>query len=190
MSAPRPTGAVVQEVLALLAAVPAPAAGPVVVAVDGRSGSGKTDLAAALAGRTGAVVVHLDDLYPGWSGLAAGVDVLSGLLRTLRTGSVAVQPVWDWAAGAYTRTVALPTSGLLVVEGVGAGRAGPVDLLVELVADPAVRRDRALARDGATFAPHWDAWAAQEADLFARRPAHPDVTFGSATVAGAAPAWA
>ncbi|PRY17963.1 hypothetical protein [Kineococcus rhizosphaerae] len=186
----RPTHEVVQEVLALLAAVPAPAAGPTVVAVDGRSGSGKTDLAAALAERTGAVVVHVDDLYPGWSGLAAAVDVLSGLLATLRSGAVAHQPVWDWSAHAYTRTVALPTSGLVVLEGVGAGCAGPVDLLVELVADPSVRRARALARDGATFAPHWDAWAAQEAELFSRRPLRPDVTFGSATAAGAVPAWA
>ncbi|GAA0290083.1 hypothetical protein [Kineococcus aurantiacus] len=184
------TGAVAREVLALLAAVPAPAAGPAVLAVDGRSGSGKTDLAAALAGRTGAAVVHMDDLYPGWSGLAAGVDVLAGLLATLRTGAVAVQPVWDWARGAYTRSVELPTSGLVVVEGVGAGVAGPVELVVELVADPAVRRERALRRDGATFAAHWDRWAAAEADLFARRPLRPDVTFASGTGAGAVPSWA
>ncbi len=57
-------------------------------------------------------------------------------------------------AGAYARTVPLPTSGLLVVEGVGAGCAAPVDLLVELTATPGVRRDRALARDGATYEPH------------------------------------
>ena len=32
----------------------------------------------------------------------------------------------------------------------------------------AVRRARALARDGAVYAPHWDRWAAQEDALLAR----------------------
>ncbi len=183
------TTGVVEEVLALLAAAPSPAAGPTVVAVEGRSGSGKTELAAALAARTGATVVHLDDLYPGWSGLEAAVDLLRGLLARLRTGRPTTQPVWDWDRGAYTRSVPLPTAGLVVVEGVGASCAGPVDLLVELVADPLVRRDRALTRDGETFAPHWDAWAAQEDRLFARCPVRPDVRFTSGTAVGTEPAW-
>src|SRR5690606_18988766 len=54
---------------------------PVLVGVDGRSGAGKTDLAAAAArllDRSGhaARVVHLEDLYPGWSGLAAALPRL------------------------------------------------------------------------------------------------------------------
>ena len=31
-----------------------------------------------------------------------------------------------------------------------------------------VRKKRALDRDGETFAPHWDAWAAQEDAMLAR----------------------
>lgn len=162
-------------VLARLQQVPAPTAGPLVLAVDGRSGAGKTDLAAVLVQRTGAAVLHMDDLYPGWDGLAAAVDLLRDLLTQLRTGRPVQQPVWDWTRGAYARTVPLPTSGLLVVEGVGAGCAAPVDLLVELTATPGVRRDRALARDGATYEPHWERWAAQEAELFARRSLAPDL---------------
>lgn len=167
--------ALADRVLTRLDEVPAPPAGPLVVAVDGRSGAGKTDLAAVLARRSGAAVLHMDDLYPGWDGLAAAVDLLRDLLARLRRGHPVRQPVWDWAQGAYTRSVPLPTSGLLVVEGVGAGCAGPVDLLVELTAATGVRRDRALARDGATYVPHWERWAAQEAELFARRPLEPDL---------------
>lgn len=185
----RTTPDVVAEITALLAAVPAPARGPLVVAIDGRSGTGKTDLAELLAGRTGAVVVHMDDLYPGWDGLAAAVELLGEVLGDLRTGEPATHPVWDWAAGDYTAHVALPQQGVVVVEGVGSGCARPVDLLVELVADPAVRRDRALARDGETFAAHWDDWAAQEAELFSRNPLRPDVRFVSDSVVGAVPGW-
>ncbi|MEZ0493005.1 dephospho-CoA kinase [Kineococcus sp. TBRC 1896] len=168
--------ALADRVLAALARVAPPPAGPPVLAVDGRSGTGKTDLAAVLARRTGAVVAHMDDLYPGWDGLAAAVDLLGELLAQLRGGRVVRQPVWDWQRGTYAGTVTWPTSGLLVVEGVGAGCAGGVDLLVELTADPAVRRARALARDGQAYAPHWGRWAAQEDELFSRRPLRPDLS--------------
>lgn len=185
----RTTPDVLDAIGALLAAVPRPAAGPFVLAIDGRSGSGKTDLAQTVAARHAATVVHMDDLYPGWAGLAAAVELLGDVLDRLRTGAPTSHPVWDWAAGRYEGAVRLPTSGLVVVEGVGAGCARPVDLLVELVAEAGLRRDRALARDGATFAPHWEEWAAQEADLFARHPLRPDVTFTSQTPAGALPGW-
>src|SRR6202042_2836673 len=39
------------------------------IAVDGRSGSGKTWFAGRLARPLDAPVIHLDDLYPGWDGL-------------------------------------------------------------------------------------------------------------------------
>ncbi len=39
------------------------------VCVDGPAGSGKTSLADAVARRTAAQVVHMDDLYGGWDGL-------------------------------------------------------------------------------------------------------------------------
>ena len=46
-----------------------------VIAIDGPAGSGKTTLGDALAER-GAAVLHLDDLYDGWSGLEP-LDVVS-----------------------------------------------------------------------------------------------------------------
>src|SRR5674476_488189 len=45
-----------------------------VVAVDGPSGAGKTDFAAALADRLASPqLLHMDDLYPGWDGLRQAV---------------------------------------------------------------------------------------------------------------------
>ena len=163
------TADAVEVVARALTALSAPAAGPLVIAIDGRSGSGKTELAGACTPRLSAAVVHMDDLYPGWDGLAPAVALLGELLARLRTGAQVRQPVWDWSAGAYTREVTLPTGGVLIVEGVGSGCAGDVDLLVRVRAGADVRRRRALARDGETFRPHWERWAAQEDAVFAGR---------------------
>lgn len=151
---------------------------PLIVALDGRSGAGKTRLAARVvaallrAGRS-CTVVHLDDLYPGWSGLAAALPVLCrDVLGPLREGRPGRFTAWDWHADAPGAVVEVPVADVLLVEGVGAGAAPcrrAEDLVVWLDAPEDVRRQRALRRDGETFAPHWAAWAEQEEELFARR---------------------
>jgi para-aminobenzoate synthetase len=168
----------------VLALPPAPAlpAGPRVVAVDGRSGAGKSRLAASIAAalrrhRADAVVVHLDDLYPGWDGLAPVVQVvvehvLSPLAGTLRV----VVPTWDWDGDRAGPARAVPELGpprpaVVLLEGAGSGAGAAAPWLAGLLwvdADAGVRRRRALARDGATYAPHWDRWSAQEEAYAAR----------------------
>jgi hypothetical protein len=155
-------------------AAPPLAGGRRVVGLDGRSGTGKTTLAGRLAVALGRVpVVHLDDLYPGWDGLEAGVDrLLDGVLRPLATGAATVTEFrWDWTADHDGEPLILPAADLTVVEGAGCGalRCTPyLSLLVWLEAPEAQRRAQALARDGALFAPHWDRWAAQERAHFDR----------------------
>ena len=52
--------------------------------------------------------------------------------------------------------------------GSGASVVRPfLSLLIWLEAPADVRRRRALARDGDTYAPFWEIWAAQEAEHFA-----------------------
>ena len=54
---------------------------------DGRSGAGKTRLAAELSAELGAAVVSLEDLYGGWDGLDRGIGVLvSEVLEPLAAG--------------------------------------------------------------------------------------------------------
>ncbi len=56
----------------------APRCGDVrLVAVDGPSGSGKSTLGAAIGATLGAPVLHMDDIYPGWDGLAEAVPLLT-----------------------------------------------------------------------------------------------------------------
>jgi uridine kinase len=143
-----------------------------VVAVDGRSGAGKTRLAGLLAGELGAAVVSLEDLYGGWDGLERGVDLLvSQVLEPLAAGRAARVPRYDWAAAQWAEPAVLEPPAVLIVEGAGTGArraTAYASLLVWLDAPEAVRKRRALDRDGETFAPYWDTWAAQEDAMLAR----------------------
>ncbi|MGH3245405.1 MAG: hypothetical protein ACRDOI_04215 [Trebonia sp.] len=143
-----------------------------VLAVDGRSGAGKTLLAAGLGSELVAPVVTLEDLYGGWDGLERGIDLLvSEVLEPLSAGRATRVPRYDWVAGAWAAPWMLEPPGVLIVEGVGAGarRAAAYESVVAWLEVPAsVRKKRALDRDGATFAPHWDMWAAQEDAMLAR----------------------
>jgi uridine kinase len=138
------------------------------VLLDGRSGSGKTELANLLAERwPEAQLVRLDDIYPGWDGLEAGS-------RHIRESVLAERPrwrCWDWAAGAPAGWHELDPLRPIVVEGCGAlssqnRRLADLGVWVEL--DDVRRKARALARDGALYESHWDRWAAQE-ETFLRR---------------------
>lgn len=137
------------------------------VCVDGPSGAGKTEFAAALAAVLGdPPVVHMDELYPGWDGLAAGVARLHAeVVVPLTAGRSAGYRRWDWARDTDGERRELGTPSRLVVEGVGAGTAP--GMLIWLDAPAEVRYRRAMTRDGAAYAPYWARWAAQEQAHFA-----------------------
>ncbi len=84
-------------------------------------------------------------------------------------GDVGTAARWDWVddlPGAPLHRAAGP---LLILDGVGSGAAviRPfLSLLIWVEAPTAVRKQRALARDGGVYAPFWDIWAAQEAAHF------------------------
>jgi uridine kinase len=143
-----------------------------VVAIDGRSGAGKTSLAAGLRSELGAPVVALEDLYGGWDGLERGIDLLvSEVLEPLSDGRAARVPRYDWVADTWGTPWVLEPPEILIVEGVGAGarRAAAYEsTLVWMQMAASVRKKRALDRDGETFAPYWDRWAAQEDAMLAR----------------------
>jgi predicted kinase len=161
-----------------------------VLLVDGRSGSGKTELARAIVAESGTQLLRLDDLYPGWGGLAAGsAAVHESVLRLGRWRR------WDWAASAPAEWHDVDLGRDLVIEGCGAlsraNRALATSAVwVEL--DEPTRRRRALARDGEMFAPHWDEWAAQEDTFIASegpRSLADEIVDGT-DVAAAASRWA
>jgi cytidylate kinase len=159
-----------------VAADAVPVAGTtVVVAIDGRSGSGKTVLGTAVAQALGCPIVHLDDVFPGWDGLAAGVALVTEqVLAPLARNERAAYQRWDWMRSQPGRTVDVDAGRHLVLEGCGAlvPPAAPYAAVrVWVDAPDAVRQRRALGRDGDVYAPHWQRWAAQEESVYAA--AHP-----------------
>ena len=147
----------------ILAAISA--ARPVIL-IDGRSGSGKTELAIELAAALGAQLVRLDDVYPGWDGLEAGSE-------SVRTDILLAHQWqrWDWALDAPAEWHKLDPGRPLVIEGSGSLSRANRELATSAVwveLDEPTRRARALARDGASYEPHWDDWAAQEQRFFDR----------------------
>jgi len=124
-----------------------------ILLIDGRSGSGKTELAKLLD----APLLRMDDLYPGWGGLATASAQLPLVLRTRRWQR------WDWATSSLAEWNELG-DGDLVVEGCGAlSRASRAlaDLGVWVEHPAASRKQRALRREP-SFEAHWHDWAAQE----------------------------
>lgn len=132
--------------------------------IDGRSGSGKTELSARLAGETGARVIHMDDLYGGWSGLATGSRLLErAILAPLAAGRTAHWQRWDWAAGDWGESDRAEPGGSLIIEGCGSltlASREHADRAIWLEAPEGVRRARALRRDGDDS--WWQLWREQE----------------------------
>ena len=158
---------------------------PVIIAIDGRSGSGKTTLAIELAARLRehhkVSLFHLEDIYPGWNGLAAGIErYVTTVLSPLRRGEPAEWVSWDWERHYDGEVRTTRPAEIVLVEGVGAAAAAARPLLDAVIwadSSDSERRTRALARDGETYEPFWDQWAAQEAEWLAADdvPARADV---------------
>lgn len=143
---------------------------PLLLGIDGRSGSGKTSLAAEitvlLQPHVSVTLFHLDSIYPGWDGLLAALPVyVRDVVAPLAAGRPAHWTWWDWETDGPGRADRTRPADVVILEGVGAGTAGArqvLDALIWLKMPEPERQRRALARDGQTFAPHWDRWAAQE----------------------------
>lgn len=160
--------AIQTAVAAALAASHARGAAPVVL-IDGPSGAGKSTLADALVaawpGETPPTLLRMDDLYPGWDGLAAGArEVHDALLLPRSRGAQGRWRRYDWTTEAPGAWMPVDAGRPLVVEGCGTLLKASValsDVRVWLTADDAVRKRRALARDQGAFDAHWDVWQRQ-----------------------------
>ena len=152
---------------------------PPVVLIDGPSGAGKSSLADLLVRRWPHAdrprLVRMDDLYPGWDGLLAASGALAAdLLEPLAATGRGRWRRWDWAKERPAEWHEVSAPGALIVEGCGTLAAANVrraHLALWLDADDTLRKTRALDRDGAGFASHWDQWQSEFEEYLARE--HP-----------------
>lgn len=144
--------------------------------IDGRTGAGKTSLAADVAaalhvrGRS-AVVLSMDELYEGWNGVAAvGETVCRDVVGPLRQRRAPQVRRYDWQRQRLGTPQTLVVEDTLVLEGVGSTTHGCrelVDVTVWVQAPRDVRLARAFQRVGqGDLATHVDIWEAQEDALF------------------------
>ncbi|RLQ85904.1 ATP-binding protein [Mycetocola zhadangensis] len=140
-----------------------------VLLIDGPSGAGKSTLADAIVENWPAAekptLIRMDDIYPGWGGLAAAGEHVR--TRVLEPRSLNQNARWqrhDWTLDAPAEWHDVPSALPLLVEGCGVltrASAALATVTVWLDADDAVRKERALARDDGAFDAHWDDWDQQ-----------------------------
>ncbi|MEU5978092.1 hypothetical protein [Streptomyces sp. NPDC047315] len=153
-----------------------PSCGPVrLVAVDGHAGSGKSTFAGRLATVLGGdvPVLHLDDLasheaYFDWTG-----RVLDQVVDPLSRGITAHYEPYDWVARHFAPARELPPAPLVLIEGVGAGRAALRPHLARLLwmeRSPEESWLRGRQRDGIGLSAFWDSWTVAETQHFLADP--------------------
>ncbi len=157
----------------VIAAVRGLAAGPRFVGIDGFGAAGKTSLARAVAAAVPSCdLVHVDDFarptVPEWDWARLNREVV----RPILSGRPARYRRWDWDADAPGGWGTTGTERIVVIEGVSATRCeveAPWDLTVWVRAPVAVRRERAVARDGTAMWPTWEQrWIPEELAWLAR----------------------
>lgn len=136
-----------------------------VILLDGGAGSGKTTLAKSLVNHweRPLELVSLDDLYPGWEGLAAGTaSVLELIQNTKNPGYYC----WDWQANQAGNWVAIAPEKDLLIEGCGTitpATAALASFSIWCDAPLEIRKKQALSRQNqGDFAEYWDIWQRQE----------------------------
>lgn len=145
-----------------------------VVTIDGLAGSGKSTLAALLSAQLDdCPIVHLDDLYEGWTqdinvNLAERAN--AWILTPLRNGLPGHYLVFDWYQGRYTHWREAPVAPFLIIEGVSAGHpeiALRAAYNIWIDCDRDLLYDRVVARDGDIVAAEMRTWQLHEQKFFA-----------------------
>ena len=148
-----------------------------IVAIDGAGGSGKTTLAAAVAGQLDdCVVVHGDDFYrpmpeperrqlddeQGYRRYFDWERLYTEVLVPLRAGRTARHQAYDWATGQLGLWRDTVAGGVVIVEGVYSARpelahAYDLTVIVDTPRETCLRRIRDRAENSAEWIRRWRA---------------------------------
>ncbi|KRE01175.1 hypothetical protein ASE63_26270 [Bosea sp. Root381] len=155
---------------------------PFVIALDGRSGVGKSTLALQMTDVLGAAIIDGDDFFAGGTALRSDAPALRAadcidwthqraVLDVLRQGRAASWRAFDWDAfdGRLQSSVTeLSPRSVVILEGVYSARpelADLIDMKVLVTVSDALREARLLAREG-SIDPWERQWHEAEAHYF------------------------
>jgi pantothenate kinase len=147
-----------------------------IILIDGRAGSGKSTFAKALQqqlfrdGESAPRVIHMDNIFEGWDGLALGSDyMVRFILQPLARLETASWQDWSWVKNQRSSWREFSGGTPLVVEGCGSlteRSKEHADISIWLEASEETRRERWIQRE--RHLEKFDFWAAQELDFYAR----------------------
>ena len=163
----------VKPILAAISKISSLNARPILIAIDGPAGSGKTSLANQLASNlNSATTIHMDDLYNGWEDALTATltrHLEEWILHPLAEHKSVKYQKFDWTSSAYGPPVEITDINLLILEGVGAAQARirqQADLTIWIEVGPQMGLARVLNRDGAQILPHMLKWQERESAHF------------------------
>jgi uridine kinase len=146
------------------------------ILIDGRAGSGKSTFAEQLQqqlfrdGESAPRVIHMDNIFEGWDGLALGSDyMVRFILQPLARRETASWQDWSWVKNQRSSWREFSGGTPLIVEGCGSlteRSKEHADIAIWLEASEEVRRERWIQRE--RHLDKFDFWAAQELDFYAR----------------------
>jgi uridine kinase len=147
-----------------------------IVLIDGRAGSGKSTFAENLQqqlfrdGESAPRVIHMDNIFEGWDGLALGSDyMVRFILQPLARQETASWQDWSWVKNQRSSWREFSGGTPLIVEGCGSlteRSKEHADISIWLEASEETRRERWIQRE--RHLEKFDFWAAQELDFYAR----------------------
>jgi uridine kinase len=147
-----------------------------IILIDGRAGSGKSTFAETLQqqlfrdGESAPRVIHMDNIFEGWDGLALGSDyMVRFILQPLARRETASWQDWSWVKNQRSSWREFSGGTPLIVEGCGSlteRSKEHADISIWLEASEETRRERWIQRE--RHLEKFDFWAAQELDFYAR----------------------
>ena len=163
----------VKPILAEISEISSLNARPILIAIDGPAGSGKTSLANQLASKLkSATTIHMDDLYNGWEDALTATltrHLEEWVLDPLTQHQSVKYQKFDWINSEYGPTVEVSDVELLILEGVGAAQAKirqQADLTIWIEVGAQIGLARVLNRDGAQILPYMLKWQERESAHF------------------------